>query len=406
MNYKESLEYIASLPRFATHSGLERITALMQALGNPQNELAFVHVAGTNGKGSVCTMLADILIADGRRTGLFISPYVVCFRERIQVGGEYISEEDLARFATTVRGAGLEVTEFEFITAVAFLYYKYKKCDIVVLETGLGGRFDATNVIAPPLAAVITGIGLDHTAVLGETVAEIANEKCGIIKSGSRVLTTYNQHPEALEVILSHADTIMPDKAKLQIISSDINGNRFIYKGVEYKTALTGEHQIENALLAAETAMALGVNSNCIIIGIEKTTFPARLELLCQNPRVLLDGAHNPHGAAALAKIAAKHKGATAIIGMMADKNCGEVLSLLLPNFSKVITVTVDNNPRALTANELADTARLFCKNVIAAKSYGDALEHTRVDDTVFIFGSLYLASAIRDMAKEFYNNL
>ncbi len=405
MNYKESLEFIHSLPRFPEAPGLSRIKKLMRSLGDPQKDMKFIHVAGTNGKGSVCTFVASALREAGKKAGLYISPYIVCFRERIQINGEYISEEDLARIATAVRETGIEVTEFEFITAVAFLYYKYKQCDIVVLETGMGGRFDATNVIDAPLAAVITGIGLDHTAVLGETIAEIAAEKCGIIKSGSAVFTTYDQHPEALDVIARVCDVKVPDKDALDIISSDLSGSRFMYKGAEYKTALIGEYQIENAVLAIETLKYLSVPHDAIVRGIAAARFPARLELLCEEPTVLLDGAHNPHGAASLAKMLEKHKGATAIIGMMADKNCDETLSLTLPFLSRVITVTVDN-PRSLSAEELSIKARAYCADVTSAKSIEQALELTKGAANVFIFGSLYLASQIRDIAKNFYSKI
>jgi dihydrofolate synthase/folylpolyglutamate synthase len=403
MNYKESLEFLSALPRFPTHAGLGRIKSLMQKLGDPQNHLKFIHVAGTNGKGSVCSMTASVLSAAGNRTGLYISPYIICFRERIQINGEYISEADFAHFATMVRETGAEVTEFEFITAVAFLYYKYKECDVVVLETGLGGRFDATNVISAPLLAIITGIGLDHTAVLGDSLEEIAAEKCGIIKSGSAVITTYTQRPEALSVIRSYAEVKMPDTQKLNVLSSDLRGNRFIYKGREYVTKLIGEYQIENALLAIEAASALDIPYNAVYEGIGNTRFPARLELLSDKPTVLLDGAHNPHGAEALAKVLGKHTGATAIIGMLADKNCDEVLSVTLPFLSRVICVTV-NNPRALSADSLAAKAKAFCENVVTADSLDHALALAKGDSTVFIFGSLYLAAEIRQKAKDFYS--
>ena len=403
MTYNESLEYIHSLPRFKGEATLSRIEALMNALGNPQKELKFIHVAGTNGKGSVCSFLASALRESGKRVGLFVSPYIIDFCERIQFCGEFIEKEDLARFATVVRNAGIAVTEFEFITAVAFLYYKYKGCDIVVLETGLGGRFDATNIIPAPLAAVITGIGLDHTEILGDTVEKIAYEKCGIIKEGSIVATTFNQPDSALRVITAASKAKVPQKERLTVKSASACGNSFIYKGIEYKTALIGEYQIENAVLAIETLTALGVESNAIVKGIANAQIPARLELLSKEPLVLLDGAHNPHGARSLAETLKKINGATAIVGMMADKNCDETLALTLPYIKRVITVTVDN-PRSLSANELADKARRHCSNVFAAQSLEQALELAGREDPIVIFGSLYLASAIRPIAKKFYS--
>ncbi len=405
MDYIESLEYLKTLPKFPTHAGLDRIRSVLSVLGNPEKGMRFIHVAGTNGKGSTCVMLSSVLTAAGYKTGLYISPYIICFRERIEINGEYISESDFASLATRVRETGIEVTEFEFITAVAFLYYKYKECDVVVLETGLGGRFDATNVIENPLASVITGIGLDHTAVLGETVEQIAGEKCGIIKPGAKVLTTYNQNPFALEVIKGYKNPIIPDKNQLEIIESSLSGNRFIYKGIEYKTKLLGEYQIENALLAIEAAGVLGlpIDTASVVRGIAEASFPARMELLSENPIVILDGAHNPHGAAALAETLKNYKGGTAIIGMMADKNCDEVLSILLPLVSRVIAVPV-NNPRSLPPKTLAQMAKPYCSSVAVASDIDDALALTAGDEKIFIFGSLYLASEIREKAKEFYS--
>ncbi len=408
MNYEQSLEYIHSLLRFGSRPGLERISSLLKALGNPQDSLTLIHVAGTNGKGSVSVMTAEVLKAAGYRTGLYISPYVTCFRERIQVNGVYISEDDLARLATVVCSAGVEVTEFEFITAVAFLYYKEQGCDVVVLETGLGGRLDATNVIKSPLACVITGIGLDHTAVLGDTLEQIAGEKCGIIKDGARAFTTYNQPLAAMKVIKSHRDVTVTDKNALSSVESGLFGNRFCYKGVSFETGLIGQHQIENAMLAIEAVSGCGLNVSLDAIkrGIAAARFAGRLELISKQPTVLIDGAHNPHGAAALGRELKRHKDITMIIGMMADKACDEVLSMIAPYCRRIITVTVTDNPRAIDARELKEMASRYCSDVTAAHDYADALQKTRDDKTVFIVGSLYLASSIREIATEFYNSL
>ncbi len=408
MNYNDALEYIHSLLRFGSRPGLERIRELLSFLGNPQNDLKFIHVAGTNGKGSVCTMLAEVLKTAGYKTGLYISPYVTCFRERIQVNGEYISESDLARLTAVVREKGIEVTEFEFITALAFLYFKEKGCDVIVLETGLGGRLDATNVINSPLACVITGIGLDHTAVLGDTLEEIAGEKCGIIKEGAPVFTTYNQPREAMGVIKRNSGVTVTDASALSFAESDISGNRFCYKGHSYQTGLIGAHQIENAMLVIDVLDGIGLNVSCDSVkkGISSARFAGRLELISQTPTVLMDGAHNPHGAAALVRELKNHKGIAMIIGMMADKACEEVVSMLAPLCKKIITVTVTDNPRAIDANELKEIASRYCRDVSAAQNYMEALEMTRGEDTVFIVGSLYLASSIRPFALDFYNSL
>lgn len=406
MDYNEALNYIHSLERFGSRPGLERIERLLSLLGNPQKDLRFIHVAGTNGKGSTCAMTASALKKAGYKTGLYISPYITCFRERIQVNGEYISEEDLAVLTKKVKDTGIEVTEFEFITAVAFLYFKMQRCDVVVLETGLGGRLDATNVIPAPLSAVITGIDKDHTGVLGDTIEKIAAEKCGIIKSDCPVFTTHSQKTEAMKVIESFADPITPDPSQLSVIKSDLSGNEFIYKGEKFNTTLIGKHQIENALLAIEIlkGCTLPMSLEDIKSGIAETVFPARLELICKNPIVMLDGAHNPHGAAALAEEMCKHKNVTLITGMMADKDCEQVMSIIASCCKRVITVTVNENLRSIPAEELALLASNYCDDVYAAQSYREALEKTTEKDTVFIAGSLYLAGGIRELAINFYN--
>lgn len=406
MNYSDALNYIHSLEVFGSRPGLTRISELLKVLGNPQNDIKFIHVAGTNGKGSVCTMTSYALRSAGYKTGLYISPYVTCFRERIQINGEYIDEETLARLTEKVKNTGIEVTEFEFITAVAFLYYKEQNCDVVVLEAGLGGRLDATNVIEKPLLSVITGIDMDHTGVLGDTYEKIAHEKCGIIKNGCPVCTTYKQRPEVMKVISGYKSPIVPDEAQLKVLDCNLSGNKFIYKGKEYSTTLIGEHQIENAILVIEVLENCGlpVSYEQIKEGIAQTTFPARLERISKTPTVLLDGAHNPHGAKALERVLAKLDNITLIMGMMKDKDCEEVVKILVPHCNRVLTVTVNENPRTISGGDLAVLASKYCKDVTPCESYDDALKKVRGEETIVIAGSLYLASAIRPLAIEFYN--
>lgn len=406
MNYNDALNYIHSLEVFGSRPGLKRIKELLSALGNPQNDVRFIHTAGTNGKGSVCTMMSYALRSAGYKTGLYISPFVICFRERIQINGEYIPEETLARLTEQVKDTNIQVTEFEFITAVAFLYYKEEKCDVVVLETGLGGRLDATNVIEKPLLSVITGIDMDHTGILGDTYEKIAFEKCGIIKKDSPVCTTYKQRNEVMNVICGYKAPIVPDVTKLSVLKSDLSGNTFIYKDKEYSTKLIGEHQIENATLVIEALGCCGLQISYEEIkdGIGKAKFPARLELISKNPTVLLDGAHNPHGAKALEKVIKKLCGVTLITGMMKDKDCEEVLKILSSYCKKILTVTVNENPRTMKAEELATLASKYCADVTPCESYMDALNKVRGEEMIVIAGSLYLASAIRPLAIELYN--
>ncbi len=401
MNYNEALKYIHSLLVFGSKPGLERITALLNALGNPQDELRFIHVAGTNGKGSVCTMLSTIYAKAGLKTGLYTSPFVVDFRERIQINGEYIEKEALAKLTQKVKDTGITVTEFEFITALAMLYFKMNKCDIVILETGLGGRFDATNVIKSNLASVITRIDFDHTDYLGNTLSEIAMEKCGIIKKGSPTICYPLQEAEARETIKSYSEKfVVPDIQDLKIINDRDFGNHFAYKDHEYKTTLCGEHQIYNALTVIETVKAAGISLPQEIIskGIEEATIPARLEIISKKPLVVLDGAHNLNGGMALKGFLEKHKDSVAIIGMMADKDCDSFLKVTLPFVKKVITVTVKENKRTMSAEDLKTLAEKYCKEVKSAENYKEAIkEASKENAPLFVFGSLYLAGGLRD---------
>lgn len=418
MTYKESLNYIHSLCRFGIKPGLERINALLKKLGNPEEKLKCIHIAGTNGKGSTSTALANIMIAEGKKTGLFISPFVVNFRERIQINGEYIKEKDLADLTYEISKIVPEVekevedniTEFEFITALMFAYFKEQNCDVVILEVGLGGRLDSTNVITKPLASVITQIALDHIVVLGDTIDKIAYEKCGIIKADCPVITTSHQNPRALPVI----EKIAKDKnspLKIANISSVENvkiapyGSEFTYKGMNITVNLAGRHQIENMTAAAETALALGVSKTAIVRGIANTKFPARLEILSRSPLVILDGAHNENGADVLANYLDEHKlTPVTLIGMMADKNCEAVVKKIASRSKAVFAVKVEGNPRTETAENLSQIAGEYCVNSFTAENYGYALSLAfqrckKTNLPLLICGSLYLASDIRDMA-------
>lgn len=418
MTYKESLNYIHSINCFGIKPGLERINALLKRLGNPEEKLKCIHIAGTNGKGSTSTALANIMIAEGKKVGLFISPFVVNFRERIQINGEYIKEKELANLTYEISKIVPEVekevedniTEFEFITALMFAYFKEQNCDVVILEVGLGGRLDSTNVITKPLASVITQIALDHIAVLGDTIDKIAYEKCGIIKADCPVITTSHQNPRALPVI----EKIAKDKnspLKIANISSAENvkiapyGSEFTYKGMNITVNLAGRHQIENMTAAAETALALGVSKTAIVRGIANTKFPARLEILSRSPLVILDGAHNENGADVLANYLDEHKlTPVTLIGMMADKNCEAVVKKIASRSKAVFAVKVEGNPRTETAENLSQIAGEYCVNSFTAENYGYALSLAfqrckKTNLPLLICGSLYLASDIRDMA-------
>ena len=405
MNYLEILNYIHSLGNFSLPPTLDRIKLVLARLGNPQNDFKSIHIAGTNGKGSVSSMLAKTFEVAGYKTALFISPFIIDFRERIQINGEFISESDLAFYAQKVKETQIKLNEFEFITATAFLYFSNKKCDIAIIETGLGGRLDATNSLTNVIASVITKIGLDHTAILGDTIEKITAEKCGIIKNAP-VITSFNQTDKAMSVLGGY-NPIIPAKNLLKVLKSDITGNNYIYKGVEYETSLIGEYQIENSLIVIETVKNCGIkiSEQALKFALANTYFPARLEVISKKPLVILDGAHNPDGAAALANFLKQYNGkATAIIGMMKDKDYEAVLSDCLPYIYKAVAVTVENMPRTLTADELSKAANKYTK-CVTAESYDKAIEMLKNEDVIFVFGSLYLASAIRDKIKIYFKN-
>lgn len=402
MNYNETLEYIHSLGMFSHPAGLERINRLLNALDNPQDKFPAIHIAGTNGKGSISVMVASALQKEGYRVGLFTSPYIVNFRERITVNGEYIPEDDLCRLAEKVRATNIAVTEFEFITAVGFLYFAEMNCDIVVAETGLGGRLDATNTLNNVALSVIAKIGLDHTAILGNTIEEIAREKCGIIKN-NKVVTVGSQPENALRVIKEFApDVIIPETPKT--LSTDISGNTFIYKGEKFSTSLLGEFQIENAAAAIEVLQNCGfkISLDSIKWGIKNAFIPARIEIISKTPLIILDGAHNPDGAKVLSRFMEAYSGKiTALIGVMKDKDYKEVLFHTLKHCKSVVCVTPNSLPRALKGAELMKEAKEYCSDVICANTILEGLEMAKVktgNDPIFIFGSLYLASNIRNL--------
>ena len=404
MNYTEALEYIHSLGNFCLPAGLDRIKSVLDKLGNPQENLKAIHIAGTNGKGSVSAMLSSVFKTAGYKTGLFISPYIIDFRERIQINGEYISEEDLCFYTQKIIDTKVKLIEFEFITALAFLYFKDKGIDILICETGLGGRLDATNTLDNLVCAVITKIGLDHTAILGDTIEKITQEKCGILRE-CPVISSPRQEKSTLDVISSNTDNlIIPDLKECKILKSDITGNRFIYKGKEYETSLSGEFQVENAITVIEAVINSGydISYGTLYKGIKETFFPARMEVVSKSPLIVIDGAHNPDGATCLAREMKKFKDITAIIGVMKDKSFEEVLKITLPYCKNAVAVTVEDLPRSLSAENLKNTAIKYCP-CITAENYREAISKARdlaVKNPIFIFGSLYLAADIRKILK------
>lgn len=423
MTYEEAVQKIDSLLVFGSKPGLERVSELIQRIGSPDKKLKFVHVAGTNGKGSTCSFIASALTASGYKTGLFISPYVLEFRERFMIDHQMIPKEKLAEIteklfpiAEKMKSENKIITEFEFVLAIALIWFSEQHCDYVVLETGLGGRFDATNIIEKPLVSVITSISLDHTKILGDTVAKIAFEKCGIIKPHSITVAYADQPAEAMEVIRNSAaqknnQLLLADTKNIKILNSDINGTEFLFENVTLKIRLIGEHQIKNACTALYTLKALknlgvSIPDSAIQKGFAEVSFPARLELLKKEPIVFLDGAHNPGGAAALSAAIRKYlpqKRKIAITGMLADKDIESALKELLPLFDKVLLLSPPN-PRAMSTQDLAQIAEKYCPDITPFEDYAEAYEEALrsaceenpQDTAIIIFGSLYLAGEIR----------
>ncbi len=421
MTYEEAINKITSLLRFGMKPGLERVEKLLKLLGNPQDKLKFVHVAGTNGKGSTCALISSVVRKSLYKTGLFTSPYVTDFCERMQINGEMISHEDLAALAEKTfpvveqMAANDEIiTEFEFITAIAMQWFAQNDCDIVVLEVGLGGRMDATNVIKTPLVSVITSISLDHTAVLGNTLEQIAYEKCGIIKENGITVCYPDQKPEVLEVIRNtaaarHNQFILADMNSVTLLSMNITGTGLEYNDLLVSLPFIGEHQVKNAVTALAVIEVLkgedyDIADHSIEAGFSSASFPARLELISSDPLVLLDGAHNPDGTAALADAVRKYlagKKVVAIMGMLADKDVASATRNLAGLFSHVITLA-PANPRAMSAEALAAHWTSLGTSAEAMVDADAALEKALgmlgSDGALLICGSLYLAGELRPL--------
>lgn len=416
MNYEETLQYIHKVSWSGSRPGLERIRELLRLAGDPQDELKFVHVAGTNGKGSTCAMLSSILCEAGYRTGLFISPFVNRFNERIQLNNEPIADGELARITTLLRpiAEGMEdpPTEFEMITAVAFMYYKLQACDIVVLEVGLGGERDSTNIISTPEAAVITAMGFDHTKQLGGSMDEIAKAKAGIIKRGGDVVI-YGENADAEAVFKRVTQSLggrlhRPDFNALRLTRYDLEGQTFDYHNhIGLRIPLIGAYQLKNAAVAVKTAEVLAekgwnIDEGAIRRGLESAFWPARFEVVGRRPVVIVDGGHNPHGVNATAESLRRYfpgKPVTFVIGVMADKDINGMLPPILPLAAEFIAVRPDFY-RAMPAEELAGLIQAAGAPAVAADSAEEgvklAVRRAGPDGVVCALGSLYMSGDIR----------
>ena len=412
MTCEEAVAYIENYTWSKSRLGLERTRALLHALGDPQKGLKFIHVAGSNGKGSTCAMLERVLRAAGYRTGLYISPYIQDFCERIQCSGESIPRDRLAAVTERVAAAADAMddhpSQFELVTAIGMAYFLEEGVDVVVLEVGMGGALDSTNVIDAPEAAVLTNIGLEHTEYLGDTIAAIAETKAGIVKPGSACVC-YDGDPEATEVIRRlcaerGVPLTMADFMQLAPLESSLDGQRVSYRGAEYDLALLGRHQLCNAAVALETVAVLRsrgwtIGEDAVREGLREVRWPARLEVLGREPLFLLDGGHNPQCAEALAeslRALLPDEKAVFLMGVLADKDYPKIVDTLAPMASEFFCLTPLSD-RALPA---ADLAAFLAERGLSARAFDDVSEGIAAaldaGGPVVAFGSLYLAGAVR----------
>lgn len=423
MDYIKARTYIDESHRFGGEMGLEAITCLLEKLGNPHEALQFIHIAGTNGKGSVGAYLAAVLQEAGYRIGRFISPTLYEYRERIQINGVYIEEEAFGRLMDPVVKAIGELEEehkplpspFEIETAISFLYYKEKNCDFVLLECGMGGKTDATNVIRNTKLAVITSISMDHMEYLGNTLREIAGQKAGIIKPGSRVVTC-RQEKEAMDVIERESKKLgcplyVGDKTEAELVTADLDHMVFRYQKETYTIHLAGSHQLENAVLALAGIRALQdtgyqISGEQIRSGMEKARWNGRFTILKKDPYLVVDGAHNPDAARKLQESLRMYfpdREFVFLMGVFRDKQYEAIAERMAPMAREIIAMETPDNPRALPAKELGEVLCRYKtpKQVYVAGSLEEALQLgmklAGKEDVIVAFGSL---SFIGDLTK------
>lgn len=417
MNYEEAMNFIQNTNKFGSVLGLDNIRELLERLGNPQDQLRVVHIAGTNGKGSTLAFLAGIFRESGYRAGRYVSPASFYYEERFRINEENISKKDLCFYMEKIKNVAEEMvkdglshpTMFEIETALSFLYFLDKKVDVVLLETGMGGRLDATNVVKKPIATVIASIGMDHMQFLGDTLEKIASEKAGIIKEGCPVIS-YDNTKEVNEVIKNkakqmHAKVTFVNSAGIRVLQESLNGESFSYRSSDgrwyekIEIPLLGRHQINNAALALETLNVIK-NYYCISDfqtedGMRKTIWRGRIEILEREPMVICDGAHNPDGAKSLLSFLQNNftnQRLIYIMGVLSDKDYEQMVQILAPSADKIYTVAPDN-PRALSSRELCNCISKYHQNVEERQRLAECLSEVRQkaekDDVIIICGTL-----------------
>ena len=417
MNYEEAMNFMQNTNKFGSVLGLDNIRELLERLGNPQDQLRVVHIAGTNGKGSTLAFLAGIFRESGYRAGRYVSPASFSYEERFRINEENISKKDLCFYMEKIKNVAEEMvkdglshpTMFEIETALSFLYFLDKKVDVVLLETGMGGRLDATNVVKKPIATVIASIGMDHMQFLGDTLEKIASEKAGIIKEGCPVIS-YDNTKEVNEVIKNkakqmHAKVTFVNSAGIRVLQESLNGESFSYRSSDgrwyekIEIPLLGRHQINNAALALETLNVIK-NYYCISDfqtedGMRKTIWRGRIEILEREPMVICDGAHNPDGAKSLLSFLQNNftnQRLIYIMGVLSDKDYEQMVQILAPSADKIYTVAPDN-PRALSSRELCNCISKYHQNVEERQRLAECLSEVRQkaekDDVIIICGTL-----------------
>ncbi len=429
MTYADVLQFIESTEKFGMKPGLDAIQRLLSKLGNPQDQLKVIHIAGTNGKGSTASFIKSMLIHGGYQVGFYTSPSLYAFEERIQINDTYIDQEAFIYVAGRVKEAVDQLvdegfdsnTEFEIFTAMALLYFEMQQVDFVILEVGLGGRLDATNVVDKPLVTIITPIALDHVNILGDTLEKVAYEKGGIIKDKVPVII-HPQEIEAYKVLESIAhdhDAVLigapVDLAEVKSVS--LEGTSFALGARHFKLSMIGAHQVRNAVVAMTAVETLrreygvSITEEAIETGLEKAHWPCRLEVIPSSPKIILDGAHNPHGAEALRRalgqVVESGQQVRVLIGMLADKDVDEVLEIMSP-YLKDVTVTEPDNARKMDAETLAQKLRSRAQSISIVKdvkkAYRSILERSNSGDLILMFGSFYLVGLLRQEALHDYN--
>lgn len=443
MTYEEAIKFINTRSAFSTKESLEQISLLLEALGNPHKNLKFIHVAGTNGKGSVSKMCSEILKNSGYTVGLFVSPSIVSFCERFQINNVMISQEKFVQIAQRVIGfvdelkwRGYDITQFEIITAIGIVYFYESGCDVVCLEVGMGGKLDSTNIISKPLVALITAIDYDHTAYIGDTISEIAYEKSGIIKRDTDVVVYPYMNQDAIDMIsekckFTYSNLHIPDVSAIQVEAMTALSTKFTYEGVNYKLGLVGEHQAYNAVIVIE-AMKILSSKGFIISGeiikrtLKSIRFHARFQVIylekfrssftnvikkpAIEPIAILDGSHNQHSFAGLYKTLQatdldKKPTRVLVIGMLKDKDVTSSLDTILPLFNKVIAVPAEDTSRSMKPEKIAEKAKGKCEEIYVENSVQAGVEKAydlaKENGLIIIAGSLHLATKVLELYTE-----